>query len=157
MRTTRRRLRAFLRNRWRRTIQVFGEDQPLLFRISPDRHWVVYVSDESGQDEIYLTTFPEKREMEGIVQRRISPSLERKCNEIFHLGLTDDFFACPVTPKGSEIDVGTPRHLFHTPLPAIGILLDVSSDGKRLLVNRAEEEAQAPPQLVTNWLAELKK
>jgi hypothetical protein len=34
---------------------------------------------------------------------------------------------------------------------------DVSSDGKRLLVNQTGEEAQAPQQLVTNWPAELKK
>jgi hypothetical protein len=62
-----------------------------------------------------------------------------------------------VTRKGSEIEVGTPQHLFHTPLPALGILFDVSSDGKRLLVNHAEEEAQAPLQLVTNWTAQLNK
>ena len=128
------------------------------YRISPDSHWVAYVSDESGQDEIYLTTFPE-----GKGKWRVSsnggyyPAWSGNGKELFYSGLTDDFFACPVTPKGSEIEVGTPQHLFHTPLPAIGILFDVSSDGKRLLVNRAEEEAQAPLQLVTNWLAELKK
>jgi len=61
--------------------------------------------------------------------------------EIGPTGLTDDFIARPMTPKGSEIEAGTRRHLFHTPLPAIGILFDVFSDGKRLLVNRAEEEA----------------
>ena len=128
------------------------------YQISPDSHWVAYVSDESGQDEIYLTTFPE-----GKGKWRVSsdggyyPAWSGNGKELFYSGLTDDFFACPVTPKESEIEVGTPQHLFHTPLPAIGILFDVSSDGKRLLVNRAEEEAQAPLQLVTNWLAELKK
>jgi hypothetical protein len=30
-------------------------------------------------------------------------------------------------------------------------------DGKRLLVNHADEEMQAPLHLVTDWLAELKK
>ncbi len=62
-----------------------------------------------------------------------------------------------MTPKGSEIGVGTPQHMFHTPLAAIGVLFDVSSDGKRLLVNHTEEGVQAPLQLVTNWLAQLKK
>ncbi len=52
---------------------------------------------------------------------------------------------------------GTPRRLFHAASPAIGVAFDVSSDGKRLLVNHSEEEAQAPLQLVTNWLVELKK
>ena len=27
-------------------------------RISPDGHWVVYVSNESGRDEVYVAAFP---------------------------------------------------------------------------------------------------
>ena len=41
--------------------------------------------------------------------------------------------------------------------PGIGGPFDVSLDGKRLLVNHADEEMQAPLHLVTNWLAELGK
>jgi hypothetical protein len=62
-----------------------------------------------------------------------------------------------VTPKGSEIEVGASQRLFHTALAAAGVLFDVSSDGKRLLVNHTEVGAQDPLQLVTNWPAELKK
>jgi Tol biopolymer transport system component len=29
------------------------------YRVSPDGRWVAYVSDESGQNELYVTTFPE--------------------------------------------------------------------------------------------------
>ncbi len=128
------------------------------YRISPDSRWVAYTSDESGRDEIYLTTFPE-----GKGKWRVSSNggyfaaWSGSGKELFYTGITDDLFACPVTPKGSEIEVGTPQHLFHTPLVAIGVLFDVSSDGRRLLVNHREEGAQAPLQLVTNWPAELKK
>jgi eukaryotic-like serine/threonine-protein kinase len=128
------------------------------YRISPDSHWVAYTSDESGQDEIYLTTFPE-----GKGKWRVSSNgayymaWSGNSKELFYTALTDDFFACRVTPKGSEIEVGTPQYLFHTPLAAIGVLFDVSSDGKRLLVNHTAEGAPAPLQLVTNWPAELKK
>ncbi len=128
------------------------------YRISPGSHWVAYTSDESGQDEIYLTTFPE-----GKGKWRVSSNggyyaaWSGNGKELIYTALTDDFFACLVTPKGSEIGVGTPQHMFHTPLAAIGVLFDVSSDGKRLLVNHTEEGVQAPLQLVTNWLAQLKK
>lgn len=128
------------------------------YRISPDSHWVAYSSDESGHDEIYLTTFPE-----GKGKWRVSSNggyyvaWSGNGKELFYSAITDDFFACQVTPKGSEIEVGTPQHLFHTPLVAIGVQFDASSDGKRLLVNRTEEGAQAPLQLVTNWLADLRK
>ncbi len=128
------------------------------YRISPDSHWVAYTSDESGQDEVYLTTFPE-----GTGKWRVSSNggyytaWSGNGKELFYTDLTDDFLACPVTPNGSEIEVGTAQHLFHTPLAAFGVLFDVSSDGKRLLVNHTEEGAQGPLQLVTNWPAELKK
>ena len=62
-----------------------------------------------------------------------------------------------MTPKGSEIEVGTPQRLFHAAAPGIGVPFDVFSDGKRVLVNHAEEQAQTPLQLVTNWPSELKR
>jgi serine/threonine protein kinase len=128
------------------------------YRISPDNHWVAYQSDESGQQEIYITSFPE-----GKGKWRVSesggfwPAWRADGKELFYADLHDNFFACPVTAKGSEMEVGTPQRLFNAPVPAIGQAFDVSSDGKRVLVNHSEEEAEAPLQLVTNWLAELKK
>ena len=73
------------------------------------------------------------------------------------MSVTNDFFACSITVKGSEIVAGTPQRLFHTATPGVGTIFDVSSDGKRLLINHSDEEAQAPLHLNTDWLAELKK
>jgi eukaryotic-like serine/threonine-protein kinase len=128
------------------------------YRISPDSHWVAYASDESGQQDVYITTFPE-----GKGKWRVSsnsgayPAWSGNGRELFFKDLLDDLFVCTVTPKGSEIEVGTPQRLFHAASPGIGVAFDVSSDGKRLLVNHSVEEAQVPLQLVTNWPAELKK
>ena len=128
------------------------------YRVSPDGHWVAYTSDESGQWEVYLTTFPE-----GKGKWRVSPNngIDLAWNgngkELFYKDSTDDFFTCPITTKGSEVIVGKPKHLFHASTPGIGISFDVSFDGKHLLVNHADAEMQAPLHLVTNWPAELKK
>jgi Tol biopolymer transport system component len=128
------------------------------YRVSPDGRWVAYSSDESGQREVYLTTFPE-----GKGRWRVSanggsfPAWSGNGKELFYGNLTSDFFVCPITAKGSEVAVGTPRHLFHTGTPGIGVSFDISSDGKRLLMNHADEEMQAPLHLLTNWPAELKK
>jgi serine/threonine protein kinase/WD40 repeat protein len=128
------------------------------YRVSPDGHWMAYESDESGQLEIYLTTFPEaKGKWRVSTNGGAYPAWSGNGKELFYKNLADDLFVCPVTPHGSEIEVGTSQHLFHAASPGIGVSFDVSSDGKRLLVNRAEEEGQAPLHLVTNWLAELKK
>ena len=128
------------------------------YRISPDSHWVAYASDESGQQDVYITTFPE-----GKGKWRVSshsgayPAWSGNGRELFFKDLSDNILVCTVTPKGSEVEVGAPQRLFHAASPGIGVAFDVSSDGKRLLVNHAEEEALVPLQLVTNWPAELKK
>ncbi len=128
------------------------------YRISPDSHWVAYVSDESGQEELYITSFPE-----GKGKWKVSsgggayPAWTGNSKEIFYVSLGEDFYACSIVPKGSELEVGSPQRLFHAPTPGVGVPFDISSDGKRLLVNQSQEEAQAPLQLVTNWPAELKK
>ena len=119
---------------------------------------MAYVSDESGQEEVYITSFPE-----GKGKWKVSsgggayPAWVGNGKELFYVSLAEDFFVCPVAPKGTDIEVGTPQHLFHAATPGVGIPFDVSSDGKRLLVNHSEEEAQVPLQLVTNWPAELRK
>jgi len=128
------------------------------FRISPDGHWVAYASDESGQIELYLTSFPGgKGKWRVSTNSGTYPAWSRNGKELFFETATNDYFVCSVTVKGSEVIVGTPERLFHTDSPGLGVSFDVSADGKRLLVNRSEEEAQPPLQLDTNWLAELKK
>jgi len=85
------------------------------------------------------------------------PAWSGNGKELFFGSLTEDIFVCPVTPKGPEMEVGTPQRLLHATVPALGIPYDVSFDGKRLLLNHSEEGVQPPLQLVTNWPAGLKK
>jgi eukaryotic-like serine/threonine-protein kinase len=128
------------------------------YRISPDSHLVAYASDESGQQDVYITTFPEgKGKWRVSANSGAYPAWSGDGKELFFKNLSDDVLVCTVTQKGSEIEVGTPQRLFHAASPGIGVAFDVSSDGKRLLVNHSVEEAQVPLQLLTNWPAELKK
>ncbi len=128
------------------------------YRVSPDAHWVAYVSDESGQDETYITSFPE-----GKGKWKVSsgggayPAWSGSGKELFYVSLNEDLFVCPIAAKGSDIEIGTPQRLFHAAMPGVGVTFDVSSDGKRVLLNHSEEEVQVPLQLVTNWPAEVKK
>jgi serine/threonine protein kinase len=128
------------------------------YRISPDSRWVAYASDESGQQEIYVTSFPDgKGKWRVSTNSGAYPTWSGNGKELFYKDLTDNLWVCAVTPKGSEVEVGAPQHLFHAASPGIGIAYDATSDGKRLLVNHSEDEGPVPLQLVTNWPAELKK
>jgi serine/threonine protein kinase/Tol biopolymer transport system component len=128
------------------------------YRISPDGRFVAYVSDESGSNELYITTFPAaKGKWRVSTDVGAFPTWGPNGKEIFFKALGDDLFACTVTAKGSEVEVGAPRHLFHASMPGVGMPYDVSADGKRFLVNLGEEETPAPLELELNWPAELKK
>jgi serine/threonine protein kinase len=128
------------------------------YRVSPDGQWVAYVSDESGQQEVYVTSFPEARGKWRVSSNSGAyPAWSGNGKELFYMSLANDFFACAVTVKGTEIVAGTPQHLFHTGTPGVGTAFDASLDGKRLLINHSDEELQSPLHLNTDWLAELKR
>jgi Tol biopolymer transport system component len=127
------------------------------YRLSPDGRWVAYVSDESGQNELYVTTFPDGKGKWQVSTKGASyPVWSGNGKELFFKNLNDDFFVCPVRFKGSEVEVGAPQRLFHASAPGLGMPYDVSAN-ERFLVNLAEEEGPAPLKLMLNWPAELRK
>ncbi len=128
------------------------------YRISPDSKWVAYVSDESGQNEIFITSFPEGKGKWKVSSGFASfPAWRADGKELFSKNLKDEIYAYSVTVKGSELEIGPGQRLFHASMPGIGSPFDVSLDGQRFLVNLAEEEGSAPLKIMTDWPAELKK
>jgi Tol biopolymer transport system component len=129
-----------------------------MYRISPDSKWVAYSSDESGQTALYIARFPE-----GTGKWRVSvdsgsyPAWSGDGKNLFYKDFNDDFWVAPVKANGDEMEVGTPRRLFHAGQPGLGVPLDVSPDGQRLLVNLAEDEIVTPLKIMTNWPELLKK
>jgi serine/threonine protein kinase/Tol biopolymer transport system component len=128
------------------------------YRVSPDGRWVAYVSDESGQNEVYVTSFPEGKGKWKLSGNGGSyATWSGNSREVFFNNLNDEIFSCLLTPRGGDIEIGTPQKLFHASMPGIGTPYDVSPDGRRFLVNLAEQEGMAPLKIVFNWSSELKK
>ncbi len=119
-------------------------------QVSPDGKWVAYASDESGNWEIYVTTFP------GAVGKwQVSrgggtePRWRGDGKEIFYLGPTGTMTAVPVSTVGT-FSTGTPMPLFQFHGRAAisstdAFSYDVSKDGKRFLVNRYVKPASITP------------
>jgi Tol biopolymer transport system component len=138
----------------------FNEFSP---RFSPDGRWVAYVSDMSGDPEIYVRRFvrPEiylRRSEGSATAARISkdggtqPRWSRDGRELFYLGRDGRLMALPVRFSGAQFEPGTPRMLFQ----AAGMSdFEVAPDGTRFLVQL--EELSSPPavQLLINWPARL--
>jgi Tol biopolymer transport system component len=133
-------------------------------RFSPDGHWVAYASDESGQYQIYVQSFPA-----GAGKFQVStggggtqPRWRRDGKEIFYLAADGKLMAVEAQ-TASRFEAGVPKALFDPmiprsrPPPWVFYFYDVTADGKRFLVNSIstapESSASAPITVVVNWLA----
>jgi eukaryotic-like serine/threonine-protein kinase len=132
-------------------------------QISPDGKWAAYASDESGNWEIYVTTFP------GAVGKwQVSrgggaePRWRGDSKEIYYLGPRGMLTAVPVDAKDT-FSTGTPIPLFQfhgrAAISSTDLFsYDVSKDGTRFLVNRyIKPEHPTPLTIVLNTTAESRK
>jgi Tol biopolymer transport system component len=132
-------------------------------RLSPDGHWLAYVSNESGRGEVYVVPFPGRGGRWQISNNGVSLggllgsglTWSRDGKQLYFHGAAQELMAADVQPQGSEFHSGLPRQIFSAPG---GVRpLDTAPDG-RILVMVQTEQAMAPPiTLVMNWDAELKK
>ena len=119
-------------------------------QISPDGKWVAYASDESGNWEVYVTTFPG-----GAGKWQVSrgggtePRWRGDGKEIFYLGSTGMLNAVPVSVVGTfSTGTATPLFQFHgrAAISSTDVFsYDVTKDGKRFLVNRYVKPASISP------------
>ncbi|MGB6994115.1 MAG: hypothetical protein WBG00_12895, partial [Thermoanaerobaculia bacterium] len=126
----------------------FDEWDPAL---SPDGRWMAYTSDESGQNEVYVTSFPDGgRKWQLSKDGGESPKWSPRGDELFYLDLDDVLMAVPVDLEGGSFVHGSGSALFQT-RSARGSF-SVSPDGDRFLIVEREERA-APSQinLLVGW------
>ncbi|HJR58897.1 MAG TPA: protein kinase [Vicinamibacterales bacterium] len=131
-------------------------------QFSPDGRWVAYASDESGRLEVFV-----RARSGGGARVQVSssgggqPRWRADGRELYYVSLTGTVTAVPLGAVGDELIPGTPMPLF-TELTlgtnnnvffyggAAGY--DVTSDGKRFLVNRLTREPSAGPlHVVVYW------
>jgi hypothetical protein len=126
-----------------------GRDVPFLTakssqmngQISSDGKWVAYASDESGNWEVYVTSFPA-----GAGKWQVSrggggePRWRADGKEIFYMAPSGMLMAVPVS-SDNGFSTGAPAPLFQihgrAPISSTdAFTYDVAKDGKRFLVNR---------------------
>jgi serine/threonine-protein kinase len=154
------------------TVPLRGEVKPVRYFsngfnlghpvLSPDRKWMAYDSDESGQGvSVFLQSFPDAatRRVKVSPAHGSEPMWTKGGREIVYrdggkvLAVSID----PVTGAG-----GTPQLLFEGPYPdnpgwTRPRSYDVTPDGERFLLTRLPAERSQPRVLVVlNWFEELK-
>jgi Tol biopolymer transport system component len=119
-------------------------------QISQDGKWVAYASDESGQWEVYVTTFPG-----GVGKWQVSrgggtePRWRADGKEIFYLAPGGMMSVISVRTEDT-FTTGQPVQLFQfhgrAPISSTDTFsYDVTSDGTRLLINRYVKPDQVDP------------
>jgi serine/threonine-protein kinase len=127
----------------------FSEYKP---RFSPDSRFIAFVSEESGQPEVYVAA------VDGTGRKqRVSPAggslpcWSADGKELFFQAADNVLMAVAVR-LGQDIQFSVPKPLFSLPpFPPFPLAADydVSRDGQRFLISLGTERASQPPLIVT--------
>jgi eukaryotic-like serine/threonine-protein kinase len=135
-----------------------GNPIPFLFskanesngQISPNGKWAAYASDETGNWEIYVTSFPDAAGKWQVSRGGgTEPRWRGDGKEIFYIGPKGMLMAVPVSGE-SGFSSGTPMPLFQihgrAAISSSDVYTyDVAKDGKRFLVNRYVKPERVVP------------
>ncbi|HEX9562832.1 MAG TPA: hypothetical protein VF981_02630, partial [Gemmatimonadaceae bacterium] len=127
-------------------------------RVSPDGRWLAYLSDESGQRQLYVTPFPDPRSAKRAVstESAIFAMWSPDGRELAYLTIGADLVAAPVLP-GAAFAVGEKKVLFNGGV--LGLTsLTYSHDGKRFLAVVPVGRANSLDELimVENFMSEVR-
>jgi len=132
--------------------------------VSPDGHWLAYQSNESGQGEIYVRTFPNVNEGRWQISTGggTRPLWGPDGRELFYLARGGRLMVVPVQTDPS-FTVGSAKRLFGEPYYSeariAGRTYDISPSGRRfLMIKETGEDTSVPLSMtvVLNWFEELK-
>jgi Tol biopolymer transport system component len=132
---------------------AFNEYQGVL---SPDGRFLAYVSEETGDPQVYVQSFPNgEHRVQVSSQGGSEPQWRKDGRELFFLRADRMMMAAPVLP-GSEFRAAEPKPLFQTHVPTLANPyrwhFDVSADGERFLVNTAPAFVPPPAiHVVLDW------
>ncbi|MGH9366790.1 MAG: protein kinase domain-containing protein, partial [Thermoanaerobaculia bacterium] len=139
----------------RKAVEVLTtEADERLPRFAPDGRWFAYLSNESGQFEIYVRRFPVTEE-----KWRVSaaggqqPRWSRDGREIVYVSLDGTLMAAPVT-AAAGFSVGPPTALFQTSMRlfSYGQQYAMTADGQRFLIIVPTREIDTGIfRVVMNW------
>jgi eukaryotic-like serine/threonine-protein kinase len=136
---------------------TFPEVEP---QLSPDGRWLAYASIDTGRNEVYVQPFPPtgaKWQVSNNGGRQ--PLWRADGKELFFVSDDRKFYAVDISARSDAFDYGAPHFLFDMRANVFNARNSYvpSPDGQRFLVNMLLDTAEAPINVVQNWVAELKK
>ena len=126
-------------------------------QFSPNGHWVAYLSNETGSDEVYVARFDNPREKKRLsTTGAAEPRWRGDGKELFYLSGDHTLMAVAIK-DGDTFEPGEPSALFK--LESIAdVYYDVNKSGDRFLMLATDPIARATAfTMVLNWNSNLKR
>jgi Tol biopolymer transport system component len=126
-------------------------------RFSPDGRWIAYISDSSGQYEVYVRPYPAAGGQWQISNSGgEEPVWSRDGRELFYRNGTR-WMSVTVETKG-DFQASSPKLAFEGPYVNVpGVSYDVASDGRFVVIAGPPESAAKNINLVLNWFDDLRR
>lgn len=146
----------------KRKSTVFLETHAAQARFSPSGRYIAYLSDESGNPEVYVQGFSQTTGKWQISSGGgQEPMWRADGKELFYLS-HGNLMAVDVKTDSTAFEVGVPKALFAHPHLLEGPVHPrnryvVSRDGKRFLFSTPAESQNEKFYILTNWTAAIKK
>jgi serine/threonine-protein kinase len=129
---------------------------------SPDGHWLAYVTDESGREEVYVRPYPGPGKIISIsTEGGMEPVWSPDGKALYYRDISGDRVMVVSFIAEPELSVGKPQLLFEGKYFAgtiWGRNYDIAPDGNRFIMITDEEQKQKLTQMniILNWAEELK-
>jgi Tol biopolymer transport system component/DNA-binding winged helix-turn-helix (wHTH) protein len=148
-------------------LPLFGDRKPFAFAetpfvetsavFSPDGHWIAYTSNEGGQPDVYVQSFPGPGSKSQVSRDGgTHPVWRADGRELFYLAADGTMMAVPVG-AGHSFDAGRPQALFSSNAWRLRVsqVYAATKDGQRFLVAATSPKSTgaAPLTVVLNWTA----
>jgi Tol biopolymer transport system component len=152
-------------------LPLFGDRKPFPFAdtpftetsasFSPKGGWIAYTSNEGGQADVYVQSFPGPGAKSKVSRDGGShPVWRADGRELFYLGPDGTMMSVPIDAEPS-FDAGPPHALFHANVWTLGYnqVYAVTKDGQRFLAIAMSQKssATAPLTVVLNWTTAFQK
>jgi len=158
---------------WLHSLTANASEIPLLVSpadefdalISPNGKWLAYISDESGEGQVYVQSFKEDGTL-GTDRKRISPdgasrlAWGRDGQHLFYIQRDGQMMSVVVKTGGQTFENEPPKALFATRTMfgySFAEAFDVTPDGKFLIGTLVGEPTSPAPTVILNWQAALKQ
>lgn len=126
-------------------------------QFAPNGTWVAYYSSDARQRDVYISPFPEASTRIRVSNAGgTSPRWRGDGQEIYYRNPEGKIVAVPVMWESKSPRLGQPRVVLQTNAARDFFAFDVSSDGKRFLVNSLLETNANTIQVILNWPTLLK-